>query len=149
MTKTLRSGVGKNKHHQNRNLDDHVNESFQTVGAEHQWVGHEVEVTSDPLIDNANSGKTIVLRSFYFKADPTTLKQQKPTKQQIFDSHAKQIELMLWSDGLMPFKEVEPRLIVSKKRDEYKIFMACEARAGVGFDRNPTKLQDLTKINAN
>lgn len=129
-------------------MEDHFGDSFQTVGQKDKWTGQEVEVTSDPLIEGSNPGKTIVLRSFYFKANPELLKAQKPTKQQLFDSHVKQIELMLWNDGLMPFKEVEPRVITSKKRDEYKIFMACEARPGVTFAHNPTKLQDLIKTDA-
>lgn len=143
MTKTSKSGVVKDKSHQNRNLDDHVNETFETIGASEKWTGQEVEVQSDPLIDNQNSGKTIVLRSFFFKANPETMKRDRPTKQQIFDSHIKQIELMLWSDGLTPFKGVEPRIKVSKKRDEYKVVLACEAKASVNFSHTPTKLQDL------
>lgn len=141
MTTISQSGEG--KHHKNRNLDDHVNESFETTGTKEKWVGQQVEVTSDPLIDTQNSGKTIVLRSFFFKANPELLKSHRPTKQQLFDSHIKQIELMLWGDGLIPFKEVEPRIVTSKKRDEYKIFMACEAKAGVSFTHTPTNLQDL------
>lgn len=143
MIKTSKSGEDKLKK-ENTTLGD----NFETVGTEHKWEGQEIEVQSDPLIETGNRGKTIVLRSYYFKANPEAMKREKPTKQQIFDSHAKQIELMLYSDGLVPFKEVEPKLIISKKRDEYKIFMACEARTGVVFDRDPRLLQELTKPNA-
>lgn len=124
--------------------DDNVSlgESFKTVGG---WEGQDIEVHSDPLIETGPRGQTIVLRSFYFKANPQIMKEQKPTKQQIFDSHAKQIQLMLYGDGLIPFKGVEPKLIVSKKRDEYKIFIACEAKAGVMFTETPRTLQEITK----
>ncbi len=125
-----------------------LGESFKTVGGEHGWEGQDIEVHSDPLIETGARGQTLVFRSFYFKANPQVMKSQKPTKQQIFDSHAKQIQLMLYSDGLIPFKGVEPKLIVSKKRDEYKIFVACEARAGVSFAETPRTLQELTKPNA-
>lgn len=133
------------KTHTMKSDNGSLGKSFKTVGTEHAWEGQEIEVHSDPLIETGTRGKTIVLRSFYFKANPQVMKEKKPTKQDIFNSHAKQIELMLYSDGLMPFHGVEPKLIISKKRDEYKIFIACEAMPGVTFAETPRTLQELTK----
>lgn len=122
-----------------------LGDNFETIGAEHKWEGQEIQVTSDPLIETGKRGQTILLRSFYFKANPEAMKRDKPTKQQIFNSHSKQLGLMLYSDGLVPFEEIDPKIIISKKRDEYKIFVACEARTGVTFAETPQLLQDITK----
>jgi hypothetical protein len=139
----------KNTHFSSHKAEDHLGEKFVTTDDKHAWHGQEIEVSSDPLVEEGPRGRTIVLRSFYFKANPEIMKRDKPTKQQLFNSHAKQIELMLWGDGLIPFHGVEPKLIVSKKRDEYKIFIACEARNGVTITETPTLLQDLTKPKVN
>lgn len=146
MTKQSKSGEDKT-HHTERQLNDHLGQKFLTADDKHAWEGQDIEVKSDPLIDNENSG-ALILRSFYYKANPVTMKEQKPTKQKIFNSHLKQIEAMLWGDGLTPFTPIEPRIIVSKKRDEYKIFIACVPKKGVMLNETPLTLQQITKQNA-
>lgn len=56
-------------------------------------------------------GQAIVLRNFDFAANPEVFKQHKPTAQQLFESHRKGMEAMLWTDGLTPYHVIEPRLI--------------------------------------
>lgn len=127
----------------NRVLENHVVEQFTTNDGDKDWYGQELEVKSDPLIDYKNEG-AVILRFFYFKANAEIMKRDKPTKQMIFNNHAKQIELMLWSDGLEPMQEIPPRIITSKKRDEYKIFVTCKPRRGVALDQTPLTLQQIT-----
>lgn len=125
-----------------------IGESFKTVGAEHAWEGQEISVTSDPLEDRDNRG-ALILRSFYFKANPETMKRDKPDKQAIFSTHAQQIQTMLWADGLEPFEPIAPQIIVSKKRDEYKVFVACIPKTGVVLAERPHTLKEImTKTNA-
>ncbi len=119
-----------------------LGQSFKTIGAEHAWEGQELSVTSDPIEDKENRGD-LILRNFYFKANPETLKRDKPTKQMIFNAHAQQISTMLWSDGLEPFEGLSPKIIISKKRDEYKIFVACLPRPGVAVAERKLTLQEI------
>lgn len=125
-----------------------LGESFKTVGAPHVWEGQELEVKSDLLVDNLNSG-AVILRSFYFKANPEAMKRDRPTKQRIFDTHWPQLRVMLYSDGLEAFEGIEPKIIIPKKRDEYKIFIACIPRKGVVLDQKPLTLQEIMKPNGN
>lgn len=120
-----------------------LGESFETVGTEHKWTGQEISVASDPLMDSG-TGKPIIFRMFEFKANPENLKKMKPTKQQLFDSHAKQIQVMLWSDGLVPFEGVSPKVTTSKKRESYRIFVACEPALGQVLVERPKTLQELS-----
>lgn len=145
MTKQSKSGeVDKNKTHDSRVLEDHINNQFTTTDGEHNWFGQELEVNSDPLIDSG-TGENILLRVFDFGANPANLKRDKPTKQQLFDSHVKQILTMLWSDGLEPAKDINPLIQISKKKEKYRILMWCRAKAGVTWSDKPRTLQELIK----
>lgn len=138
----------KQKVHTMKDDKGSIGESFKTTDGKHAWEGQELSVTSDPMEDRDNRG-ALILRSFYFKANPETMKRDRPTKQAIFNTHAMQIKTMLWSDGLEPFEAIPPKVIVSKKRDEYKVFVACIPKPGVVLAERPNTLQDLmTKTNA-
>lgn len=124
-----------------------LGESFQTVGTEHKWEGQDIEVQSDPLIDDG-SGKKVILRFFHYGLNPDMLKYQKPTDQDIFNSHAQQIKVTLWADGLVPYERVTPQVIWSKKsKSNYAVMVACEAKAGVAVIESAQTLQDLIKNN--
>lgn len=126
--------------HDNRNLDDHKGKSFQIQGKEGNWEGQELNVSSDPLVD-AGTGKPYVLRCFRFSFNPEI--KVKPTKQDLFNHHWKQIRNMLWADGLVHVEEVNPRVVVKKKG--YRIFVLAKPRLGVNvFDKTQT-LQELMK----
>ena len=148
MTKQSKSGVEiKDTHYDNRNADNHLGEKFETVGAEHKWIGQEIEATSDPLIDSG-TGRPVIIRMFEFAANPEVLKREKPTKQQLFNSHAAQIKSFLWRDGLQPYEAVSPKVTTSKKREKYRIFVTCEPRPGVVLAEKTHTLQELTTKNA-
>lgn len=145
MTKQSKSGEEvQSKTHKSHKVEDHINQQFTTTDGKYGWFGQEVEVHSDPLIDSG-SGKPVIIRMFEFAANPEILKQEKPTKQQLFDNHAAQIRSFLWRDGLQPYEGVSPKVSTSKKREKYRIFVACEPKPGVVLLERPKKLQDLTK----
>ena len=139
---------------ENQPLKDTVSKGNQyEIHDKHKWTGQEVGVNSNvPLVDSG-TGKTNVLRQFEFVFSPDflrKLKQKKvlaPTKQDLFNSNWKQIEITLWGDGLIPFKEVEPRIIVGKKK--YKIFILCEPRLGVMVAEKVRTLQEITPVHKN
>lgn len=131
------------KHHSSRKIKDHLKDSFIAQKGEDKWHGQEVEVQSDPLIDTG-SGRPIILRHFEFKANPEAFAVM-PTAQDLFTCHAKQIEMFLWKDGLEPIKTISPRIIMSKKKDHYRIFVTCQAKIGVAVLDKPQTLQDLIK----
>lgn len=110
------------------------------------WFGQEVETKSDPMIDSG-SGSAIILRTFDFEANPESFKKLKPTKQELFDSHSQQIKMFLWKDGLEPIDIIEPRIIISKKKDGYRIFIGCKAKDGVALMEKPQTLQELMNNN--
>src|SRR4051812_24030725 len=78
------------------------------------WEGEEVAAESDTKIqEDKGTGQAIILRVYQFAANPAVFKAHKPTAQELFSSHIKGIEALLWSDGLKPFTAVEPRLVFS------------------------------------
>lgn len=107
---------------------------------EEKWHGSTVETQSDPLIDTKQKG-AVVLRFFHFQANPELMRLHKPTKQDIFNNHAQQIRMMLWGDGLEPFDKIEPKIIISEKKDEYKIFVTCLPKKGVAINDTPLSLK--------
>lgn len=123
-----------------------LGESFVTTNPGHKWEGQEIEVRSDPLIDSG-TGKPVIIRMFQFAANPEILKKMKPSKQELFNSHALQIKHMLWADGLMPLDGISPTVNTSKKREMYRIFVTCEARPGVVIAEKPKSLQEITQNN--
>lgn len=139
-TKQLKSGAV--KHVEHRKIEDHINEQFTTTDGKHGWLGQELEAQSDPLIDSG-TGKAIVMRFFEFEANPVTFKKLNPSNQELFNSHAQQIKLFLWKDGLEPYEAIEPRIIRDKKG--YKIMVTCTPKAGVALNDKTFTLQELAK----
>lgn len=111
--------------------------------------GSELSTEGVPLID-PGGGPVNVIRVFTFKMNPE--KKHFPGKQRLFNSHAKQIEHILWGDGLRPLESVGPRVIINSKGGFYQIFVTCSAAKGVIFsekDRKPELLhQQLAKGNS-
>ena len=100
----------------------------------------QLETDNVPLIDPGGGG-VVVIRVFKFKMNPE--RKSLPGKQKIFSSHSKQIETILWGDGLRPLESNPPRVILNNKGGFYQIFVPCIAAKGVIFsekDRNPTLL---------
>ena len=102
------------------------------------------ELTTDnvPLIDPGGGG-VVSIRVFTFKMNPE--RKHFPGKQALFNSHAKQMETILWGDGLRPLESNSPRVIINDKKGFYQIFIPCIAAKGVIFsekDRNPALLHE-------
>lgn len=124
-------------------LEDHIVDETtatvhtQTLDGIDNGVHYDVkkgEVHSDVhLEDDEGFGKTIVVRSYDFQANPQAFKERTPSKQELFDAHAKQIEVQLWADGLQPMPEVHPQVILSKRRNGYRIVVGAEPRKGELF----------------
>lgn len=133
------------KKHTMKSDNGSLGEGFVTTNEGHKWEGQEIEVKGDPLIDSG-TGKPVIIRMFQFAANPEILKKVKPSKQELFNSHAMQIKSMLYADGLMPLEGISPTVNTSKKNEMYRIFVTCEARPGVVVAERPKTLQELTKI---
>lgn len=91
-----------------------------------EWEGEEIGVESDTKIeDDKGTGQEIILRFFDFAANPEVFTMYKPTAQQLFDTHRKGIESLLWTDGLTPYTAIEPRLMFSKDQSSYRFVVSC------------------------
>lgn len=113
--------------------------------------GSNLESGNVPLNDPA-TGKTVTLRTFYFKMTPEVAKKGNfPLDNQLlFNSHARQIKTILWGDGLIPVEDIAPRITVHPKKHMYQIFVLCEARANVLFMEKPKGLTEvLSKASKN
>lgn len=101
---------------------------FKSVDTEtkDQWEGEEIAVKSDTKLESdLGTGIPIVIRFFEFGANPEVFKQHKPTPQELFNSHRKGIESLLWSDGLKPYDGIEPKLMFSKNHKNYRFIITC------------------------
>lgn len=102
----------------------------------------ELSTDEVPLID-PGGGSVSVIRVFTFKMNPD--RKHFPGKQRLFNNHAKQIETILWGDGLRPLEEVAPRVIIDDKKGVYRIFVPCGAAKGVIFSERDRKPELLHK----
>ena len=92
-------------------------------------------------------GKQVLIRTFEFKMNPLT-KHLPVDKQELFNQHAKQIATILWGDGLRPFDNASPRVILDREKGIYRIFVACEAKVGTVFaDKTRNLSEELAKSN--
>ncbi len=110
------------------------------VKAKEDWYGRDLQTNSDPLIDSG-TGRPMIIRQFQFVFNPNL--KQKPTKQDLFNSHWPQMKIMLWGDGLVANTDVEPRMIVGKRK--YRIFLLCEPKLRTMVAERPLTLQQLTQ----
>jgi len=103
-----------------------------------KWHADQMEAKSDPLVD-PGTGKPFIIRQFDFTFKPGMKKI--PTKQELFNAHWPQIRVMLYGDGLVANEDVEPRVLMNKRK--YKIILLCEPRFGqVVID----KVQNLQQV---
>ena len=115
-----------------------------TVGDTKYEYGADLHAEGTPLVD-PGIGKTVSIRVFQFKMNPE-MKKNIPDKQSLFNSHAKQIATILWADGLCPFEETPPHVIINKKKGFYQMLIPCEARPHqIFFDRPQNLNQVLNK----
>ena len=90
------------------------------------WEGEEIAAESVTKIqDDRGDGRGVVLRFFDFGANPETFALHKPTAQELFNTHMRGMESLLWRDGLKPFTDAEPRLMFSKDKKNYRFIIPC------------------------
>ena len=95
------------------------------------------------LEDDPGEGGAAIIRCFEFAPNPEVFKQHKPTKQELFNSHAKGIEIMLWRDGMSVMPEVEPRVTIGKKK--YRIFVGAQPMKGHLLREKPKTLTEIAQ----
>lgn len=105
------------------------------------WEGREIETKSDPLIDDG-SGREVVLRRFDFNLPPIP-KEQMPTKEALLTHHKSKVIAFLWKDELELIQD--PKIVMSKFGDKFRIFCLCQARKGSLILQKPLTLQEVTK----
>lgn len=114
------------KHHSSRKLSDHLTETQEVEMYGDKYQVATAEVHSDP-IEDPGTGKGVILRQFEYSFNPELPKDIKITKQAIFDSHKKQIQVMLWGDGMIPLDGIHPpKVQISKSQKKYRIFVLCQ-----------------------
>lgn len=138
-----------------KDLNDHVVgeaqvkviNSIDSTAKAHDYEVKQGEVHSDIKLEaDEGHGSAIVIRSFDFKANPQAFKERTPSKQELFNAHAKQIEIILHKDGLQVMPDVKPQLILSKQRNHYRIVIGAEPRKGQNISlRDQDKFQTLSQ----
>lgn len=108
------------------------------------WDANQIEVQSDThLEDDEGVGGAAIIRCFEFGVNPAAFKEHQPTTQQLFNSHLKGIEVMLWRDGMKIFNEVEPRIVFDKTT--YKIFVSAIPMRGHILREKPQTLSEIAR----
>lgn len=148
----------KNRDAKKRVLDEHVvaEATLTEIGADTgdivgladksdlQWKATQGEVHSDTkLEDDTGEGPAAIIRSFTFGANAETFHKRTPSKQELFNAHAKQIEYFLYRDGFDVMYEVKPQLHLSKNRNYYRIVVAATPRKGFLVMERPQKLTEI------
>lgn len=112
-------------------------------GLKHEAATVEAKSEKTHLEDDLGTGKPVIMRSFTFKIDPASFKAHVPSKQELFDSHARGLELSLWKDGLVFEQSHEPHILFNKKRTHYTVFIVATPARGNVVTETP---QTLTQI---
>ena len=131
--------MAKLRKHDSRNIEDLLvqegegkfNTEFSGKTEKVGWDVKETEVHSDVKLENdLGTGKHVLIRSFDFSANPETFKMHVPTKQELLNAHAKEIEIALWRDGLKVMPDVNPQVKISKNKRKYRIVVGAEPQRG-------------------
>lgn len=141
----------KNRDAKKRDIEEHVvaqadivDNSRQISEDATQWKATQGEVHSDTKFeDDKGTGAAVIIRSFDFKANPEAFRERTPSKQELFNAHAKQIEYFLHNDGLDVFPDMNPQIKLSKKRDGYRIVVAAIPLKGQLLRERPQTLTEL------
>ena len=93
------------------------------------WHNESAEANSKVhLEDDTGHGGAAIIRQFKFTANPETFKRNPPSKQELFNHHLKQIEILLWQDGMKIMTDVAPQLVFNKKH--YTIILGAVPMRG-------------------
>ena len=125
-----------------------ISETKQAIAADEGkdllWNANKIDAQSDTkLEDDKGTGTPVIIRVFEFAANPEAFKQHKPTKQELFNSHYKGIEVLLWKDGMKVYPEVNPRITINKKKTKYRIFVAATPQKGHLLMEKPKTLAEI------
>lgn len=109
-----------------------------------EWQGEEIGAESTTKInEDTGTGIPVILRRFTFAVNHQAFKDHKPTEQELFNSHKNGIMALLWSDEMRPYEAIEPRIIFSKDKSHYTIFVGCIPK-GVLNEKSQTLSELLT-----
>src|SRR3990167_3588088 len=124
-------------------------EFLDTTREEGDYTGQTIEVHSETKLEqDKGEGHGVVMRTFEFAASPIIFQHGNPNPQDVFNSHLKGIEATLWSDGLEPMVELEPRLIFTTDKSKYLILVWARVQKGQLFKEMEVQkqAQTLTEI---
>lgn len=103
-----------------------------------------VEALSETKLEHDEGyGNAAIIRCFTFGMNPKTFQEVQPTKQDLFNSHIKGIELALWRDGLKVMPDVEPRITFNTEKMQYQIFIAATPQRGHILHQKPMTLSEI------
>ena len=110
----------------------------------HKHDAASIEVKSDTkLTDDPFEGAVAIIRKFTFGANPEAWKQYQPSKQELFNSHVKYIETMLWKDGMQVYDKVTPQIQFDEVRSQYHIFVGAKPARGHLVSQTPLSLTQI------
>lgn len=113
---------------------------------EGEWLAQTLSTESEThLEDDEGTGDAAIIRMFEFKVNPEAFKQFTPTEQELFNTHYKGIESLLWRDGMKVMPEVEPRLTFSKNKKMYRIFIGAKPMKGHLLTEKPKTLSEIAR----
>lgn len=111
-----------------------------------EYSGATSEASSETKLEyDVGQGDPVVIRRFTFGANPLAFQEHPPTKQELFNAHAKGIEIALWRDGLKVFDEVKPRIVLNAEKTHYEIFVAAKPMKGHLLMERPQTLAEITR----
>lgn len=102
----------------------------------------ETESTTK-LEEDVGYGNAVIIRMFEFRVNPLVFYAHSPTKQELFNSHYKGIEIALWKDGMKVIPEVDPRIVVNEAAGTYQIFVGAAPAKGHILKEQPQTLSQL------
>ena len=88
-------------------------------------------------------GNAVIIRAFEFGVNPEAFKQHKPTKQELFNSHYRGIEVALWKDGMKVMPDVNPRITLAPEGNKYTIFVGAMPAKGHLLREEPKTLSQI------
>jgi hypothetical protein len=141
--------MGVNRTTKSKDLKDHIVEStkasiVEESGETNTYDVNQGEVHGDvQLSEDQGVGKAVIVRTFFFKANPQAFREYTPSKQELFSAHATQIQAQLAEDGLKPMPEISPKLVIGKTKTHYKIIVGAEPMAGQLLHQRPDTLMNL------
>ena len=116
----------------------------KAVVNDHEHEVDSIETQSKTTLEQDRGvGGAAIIRCFTFGINPLAFKETKPSKQDLFNSHIKGIETMLWRDGMTVMLDVEPRILFDPKAMIYKIFVGARPAKGHILKEIPQTLRQI------